>query len=225
MASKNTKKDGRVNNRVGKPISAPKGNKYALNNKGGRPSKFKPIFSKQMSDFFSVEAFRKEVMEKSEEFFKGKGNQQGKLKKKSLKYKYMPNRLPTLFGFAKKIGVNYATVFDWAMQGKNDAPPKKLDGKDWTDKERADIELTASQIREFSRSFREAKELQKEFLMSLGLAGITPSGAYIFTAKNITDMKDKSEVTVRHPKPILDLDNMEDDVQENRSHQEDSATV
>ena len=47
---------------------------------------------------------------------------------------------------------------------------------------------------ELSKSYKEAKEVQKEFLMANGLVGASPPAAYIFTAKNVTDMKDKQEV-------------------------------
>lgn len=202
----------------------PKGNKFALNNKGGRPSKFRMEFVKQLIDHFSVEAYRKELMEKSMDYFAPKGKaSRGAIKKKSEKYKYMPNKLPTIYGFAKKIGVSYSTVYDWAMTGKDEPLPAAANGGKWTEEEMRKRNLTDFQIREFSKSFREAKELQKEFLMNNGLAGITPSGAYIFTAKNITDMKDKSEVTVRQPKPILDLDEIEKDVQENNGNDKDSV--
>ena len=42
--------------------------------------------------------------------------------------------------------------------------------------------------------------------MEIGLAGAAPPSAYIFTAKNVTSMRDKveSDVTVRQVKPLLD---------------------
>lgn len=221
-SKKKTKKDGRVNNRPGKRFIAPRGNKFAEGNTGGRPTKFKPAFIKQIIDHFSVEAYRKELMEKSEEYFAVKKGSapKGTLKKKSFKYKFMPNKLPTIYGFARKIGVDYTTVYRWAMEGKDDKIPEAVLNA-MTEKERNDMDLTNKQIREFCKSFKEAKELQKEFLISLGLAGITPSGSYVFTAKNLTDMKDKSEVVVRRPKPILDIE----DVHKDDSDEEDTIVI
>lgn len=197
MAKTTPKKrpDGRSNNRSVNPAGI--GNKRALNNKGGVPTKFKPIYSKMIVEHFSGDPYKKELMEKSEEFFQSKGKEKQKLKRKSYKYKHMPNKLPTLFGFARKVGVAYTTVYQWAMKGEDDSlkeDKEKDDIKKYTEEEKKEREQHRTHIHEFHNSYKEAKELQKEFLMSLGLAGVTPSGAYIFTAKNVTDMRDKQEV-------------------------------
>lgn len=81
-------------------------------------------------------------------------------------YKRMANKLPTLRAFAKKIEVNVDTVYEWIKVHQ-----------------------------EFSEAFTHAKDLQKWFLIENGLNGCYNPAFAIFTAKNITDMRDKQEVT------------------------------
>ena len=47
---------------------------------------------------------------------------------------------------------------------------------------------------EFSEAYKKAKDMQKEFLIEQGLEGNYNTAFAIFTAKNITDMRDKQEV-------------------------------
>ena len=47
---------------------------------------------------------------------------------------------------------------------------------------------------DFSETMKKARELQKEFLIHNSLQGLYNSTAFIFTAKNITDMRDKQEI-------------------------------
>jgi hypothetical protein len=47
----------------------------------------------------------------------------------------------------------------------------------------------------FSAAYNQAKDLEKEFLVDSGLAGLYPPASFIFTAKNITDMRDRQEFT------------------------------
>lgn len=80
-------------------------------------------------------------------------------------YKLVANPLPTLAKFARSIGVNKDTVIEWTKVHE-----------------------------EFSDAYNAAKDLQKDFLVDNGLAGLYPPATFIFTAKNITDMRDKQEV-------------------------------
>ena len=86
--------------------------------------------------------------------------------------KRMPNKLPTLREFAKHIEVGVSTVYDW------------IDEKH------------ASYHSEFSDAFTRAKDLQKWFLVQNGLQGLYNPAFAIFTAKNITDMRDKQETEI-----------------------------
>jgi hypothetical protein len=90
----------------------------------------------------------------------------GKNEYHKTEYARVAKELPTLAKFARKIGVNKDTIVS-----------------EWVKK-----------YPEFSDAYNTVKELQKEFLIDNGLAGLYPPASYIFTAKNITDMKDKSEV-------------------------------
>lgn len=100
----------------------------------------------------------------------------GKNEYEKTEYETVPNDLPTFAKFARKIGVNGDTLVSWAKKNK-----------------------------EFTAAYNMAKELQKEFLVDNGLAGLYPPASFIFTAKNVTDMRDKTEtdVNVREVKPIL----------------------
>lgn len=84
----------------------------------------------------------------------------GRLKKELVRSKPLPNRIPTFESFAASIHVSTGTLVGWSVKHKN-----------------------------FTAAFTRAKELQKEFLMNLGLAGITPPAAFIFLASNMTDLK------------------------------------
>lgn len=168
-------------------MPAPKGNKYALGNKGGRPTKFKEEFIKKIIEFFSIEPYKKELMEEVREYYKDGG-----LKKESTKFKHIPEKLPTLYQFARSIKVSYWTVWEWANKGESPLIEDKICG---------------AKIKEFSNAYKEAKELQKEFLISIGLSGAAPSPAFIFTAKNITDMRDSQEVKHSGSISLTDLFN------------------
>lgn len=73
---------------------------------------------------------------------------------------------PPMFGqFARKIGVHIDTLHAW-----KEAHP------------------------EFSEAYKRCKELQKEFIQECLLMGVYSGGAAVFAAKNMTDMRDKTEV-------------------------------
>lgn len=166
---------------------APKGNKNAgtVNHGGGPASLFKPQYVDKLIAFFDIEPIKQEVYETTKEWYKGgKGdNDIDGIKKISQKIRYVPNRLPTLFRFSRLIGVSYVTVNNWYKQGKEtiteDVPEKG--------------QLKHPELEAYSEAYDAAKEMQKEFLITLGLSGATPPTSYVFTAKNITDMRDRIE--------------------------------
>lgn len=88
--------------------------------------------------------------------------------------KLKANDIPTLRNFAKKIGVGVSTVYDWCD------------------------EKHSSFQKEFSDAFTRAKEIRKWFLIQNGLHGLYNPSFAIFTAKNITDMEDKSQHDVNN---------------------------
>jgi len=73
-----------------------------------------------------------------------------------------PNKLPTVGGFAIKIGVLPKTLIDWAKH-----------------------------YPEFSESYSKALELEKEFLIQNGLKGFYQPNIFQFIASNLTDMRNK----------------------------------
>lgn len=74
------------------------------------------------------------------------------------------NPLPFLSNFARSIGVCHDTIIEWGKQH-----PK------------------------FSEAYAHAKELQKQHLIQCGLLGLYNPRFAIFTAKNITSMRDQEE--------------------------------
>ena len=92
----------------------------------------------------------------------------GKNEYEKTEYMRVAYELPTFAKFARKIGANKDTIVsEWVKKHK-----------------------------EFSDAYNQAKELQKEFLIDNGLGGLYPPASFIFTAKNITDMKDKTETQI-----------------------------
>ena len=74
------------------------------------------------------------------------------------------NEIPFFSAFAREIKAHTDTLNEWTKKHK-----------------------------EFSVAYKQAKELQKEFLVQNGLRGLYNATAFIFTAKNITDMRDVVE--------------------------------
>lgn len=121
----------------------------------GRPTKYKPEYCKQLIDFFDTTPYE-DI--KIEHFDK-----EGNLKRTDIKR--LPNKLPTLRDFSKKIGVAQQNLYCWM---------KKYDN--------------------FRVAFKRAKTIRKWFLINNGLMGLYNPAFAIFVAKNITDMTDKTEV-------------------------------
>lgn len=78
------------------------------------------------------------------------------------------NTMPTFHDFARTIGVNEDTVVEWATAKDVQGQLKHAD---------------------FSAAYREAKTLQKWFLIENGLNGVYNSRFAEFTAMNISDMR------------------------------------
>lgn len=132
---------------------------------GGRPTKYKAKYIKMMLDYFSKPSYETWV---KKEIVKANGTVEKE-------YALKPAKLPTIFSFGRSIGVNDDTLLEWAKK-KTSKGSKKL------------------KYPEFSAAYNAARKMQKEFLINNALAGLSPPASYIFTAKNITDMTDKTEV-------------------------------
>ena len=125
--------------------------------KTGRPSKYRKVFCQQLVDFFDIEPYEKIELP----HYQNDGTTL-----KWMDYKLVPARMPTIRGFAKKIGVHVSNVYVWIKTKK-----------------------------EFQDAFTQAQDIRKDWLIDLGLSGLTPPLAYKFTAINVTDMRDKTETT------------------------------
>lgn len=147
--------------------------------RGGRPTKYHEKYVDELIAYFESfveEPFTKEVMREEKTFYDSKGG--SGLKSQRVEYKFVGKRLPTLFGFARKIGVNYTTVYRWA-EGRIGKDPK--DGEKDT---------RPYQYPEFRNAYKSRLHYQTEFLTALGLGGIAPPAAYVFTAKNVLGWRD-----------------------------------
>ncbi len=136
--------------------------------KRGRPTKYKPEYCQKLIDFFDIEPYEDREIP---HYDKNTGKV---VVWKDIKR--MPNKLPTLRDFAKKIKVHISNVYDWVN-------PE-----------------ASSYQKKFHDAFIHAKEIRKWFLIQNGLQGLYPPLSFKFVAINCTDMEDKSETlfTLHH---------------------------
>lgn len=158
---------------------------------GGRPTDFKPEYTQELVKFFDIEPYKQVITEESKEYTKD-----GDVRKESNKYRFLPNRMPTLYRFARKIKVDYTTVWRWANGGEITAIENKIDKAIQDGKATPDDIKHLQDLKLFCNAYNEAKELQKDFIINIGLAGAAPAPFAIFTAKNVTDMRDKVETDI-----------------------------
>jgi hypothetical protein len=116
----------------------------------GRPTKYKKQYCEEIIRFFDVPQTKIQKVTQITASGVTEFN------------KEVPENLPTIIGFARKIGVLSETL------------------KEWADK-----------YEEFSVSYRKALELEKEFLIQNGLKGFYQPNIFQFIASNLTDMKNK----------------------------------
>lgn len=116
--------------------------------------------------------YRQEYCQDMIDFFKGaprfsevpESRTQGGQSGSVERHKQIPAPMPTFFRYADKIGVNDLTLQIWSEEHE-----------------------------EFFIAYNKCKALQKEWLLEIGLSGMTPPASFIFIAKNVTDMRDKVE--------------------------------
>lgn len=116
----------------------------------GRPTKYKKQYCEEIIRFFDVPQTKIQKVTQITASGVTEFN------------KEVPENLPTIIGFARKIGVLSETL------------------KEWADK-----------YEEFSVSYRKALELEKEFLIQNGLKGFYQPNIFQFIASNLTDMRNK----------------------------------
>lgn len=88
----------------------------------------------------------------------------------------MPASMPFFEDWAWENQIGLSTMDEWVNGRKGKTGTKK------------------TKHPEFAEAYKRAKLLQQKFLVDNGLRGFSPPAAYIFTAKNITNMRDKTEV-------------------------------
>jgi hypothetical protein len=116
-------------------------------------------------------SYKPEYCEKMIKYFNIEPYKKEKLKKTNKdgsieeKLVEIANDLPLLSGFATYIGVHRDTLHYWSTK--------------FTD---------------FSDAYKKAKEIQRKILITNGLRGNYQTAFAIFTAKNLTDMRDKQEI-------------------------------
>lgn len=93
--------------------------------------------------------------------------------KKWCDYKIVPARMPTLRKFAKSIDVHVSNVYEW-IDTKSNVYHK-----------------------EFRDAFTCAQEIRKDWLIDLGLSGLTPPQSFKFVAINVTDMRDQQTTEIK----------------------------
>lgn len=120
----------------------------------GRPSKYKPEYCEQLEKFFDIDPYREVI-----DVYTYKD---GTTKET---VKLLPNDMPFIRDFAKQIGVNVDTLYEWAKQHA-----------------------------EFSEALKAVKQLQEKILVINGLNGCYNSTFAIFTAKNVIGWRDQTHV-------------------------------
>lgn len=134
--------------------------------KAGRPSEWRPEYNEAIVEFFRTPPIGEYVSSVTTRFHEETGK---KTYEKSDR-KQLPKTVPFFGAFERKIGVSHGCLAEWAKPENADKYPG------------------------FSDAYNAAKELQKEFLISLGLSGLVPPAAFCFVAKNLTDMRDQREI-------------------------------
>lgn len=101
-------------------------------------------------------------------------NQEVTLQNGQKKIVQVPNRPPTFEGFAWKCGITHATLIEWTKVHP-----------------------------EFLKAWSKCKDKQKEMLVQGGLLGYYSTQFAIFYAKNVTDLRDKTEIEHTGMTPFL----------------------
>ena len=118
-------------------------------------SKYEPKYCKEMIDYFDIDPYK--IVATSD-------YTNPKTKKIEIRYKKLPNDLPFIRDFAKKIGVTAMTLRTWI-----DIHP------------------------DFLASYRECQIIQAKILNTNTLLGLYNPGYAQFLAKNILNYRDKSK--------------------------------
>lgn len=137
--------------------------------KPGQPTKYKPEYCQQLIDYFSIDPTK---IAEDETVSSADGDK--------LIARRMPQRMPWLEGFARKIGVHRNTLRGWC-----DLHP------------------------EFAEAYETAKDLQREFIVDVALSGAAPASFAIFTMKNVCGWRDERDLKLKKAKEEGDIDDDE----------------
>jgi hypothetical protein len=129
----------------------------------GQPTKYRKEYCEELIKYFDIEPYyeRKETIV----------NQ--KTKQKYVKYRIIAHDLPTLAGFAVKLGVCRDTIHEWETA-------KKKNGK--------------LKHKEFSDAIKRAKDIQENIWAINSFKGLYNPAFTIFAGKNIFNWKDKQDI-------------------------------
>lgn len=83
-------------------MAAPKGNKNAIGNKGGRPTDYRPEYCEALIKWFEIEPNREVEIPHYKD---------GEITWND--YKIIANKLPKFHEFAKSIGIVHSTLLEW----------------------------------------------------------------------------------------------------------------
>lgn len=122
----------------------------------GRPTAYDPKLCDDLLDFFDVEPYRE--VEVTITYKDGR---------EETRFEERANDLPTLAGFARRIGVHRDTLHEWSKQ-----------------------------YPEFSDAIKRAKEFQEDVWVTNGMKGYYPAAFAIFFGKNNLGYKDKTETDI-----------------------------
>lgn len=132
----------------------------------GAPSKWKEELNQKLIDFFDQEPTEQVVISVTTD---SRGNEKEE-------YKTQVRKLPFFSKFERENRLSVGMLSRWAAEEEKrleDDEPEKYPG--------------------FLQAYKLSKELQKEFLIQNGLAGHYNATSFIFTAKNLTNMRDMNE--------------------------------
>lgn len=140
---------------------------------GGRPTKWTPELNDRLIEYFGTEDRYEDRL--TMEIHKKSGDVVEK-------YERFPKPLPYVSRFEYNNGLSVGLLSIWAAEEQKlleEGLPSKRPG--------------------FLKAYACAKEFQKEFLIQNSLSGLYNPQFAVFTAKNITDMRDKTQQELSGP--------------------------
>ena len=145
----------------------------------GRPSKYKDEYPDKLLEYFAEYLLKpsdRQVVEETTKYYPT-----GQVKESFAKYKTVSRGIPTLFGFARSIGVDYDTVLRWSKQRIGTAP------------EKGEPDRRPHKYPDFCGAYKKAIHFQTEFILGAGMSGAAPAPFVIFAAKNMIGWRDTME--------------------------------